>query len=1392
MNRIASRALQGVEMKPFIKTRFLSLLSILSVLIGAIGMPSQTVYAAGIVSLLSGITYEENFNTLATSGFSDGVPNGWYFVESLTNADTTYRAGTGSDNTGDTYSFGANSDAERALGQLRSANLETIIGANFSNDTGGAIRLLTISYTGEQWRLGATSRTDRMDFQYSTNATSLTTGTWTDVDALDFTAPVTSGTVGLLDGNASANRVTMRQVVTGLNIPNGSTFWIRWTDLDASGSDDGLAVDDFSLTPNALVDTTAADFSAGTAGDCVVDNTIGDGAVRLNIPTSTSCVFTSRVLNAGTLVDWLNLTATTTLPAGTSVGFEARSGNTPSPDVSWTNWQAASGTITNPGSQYLQYRATLSTTDSGQTPVLENVTINLADGTISTLTSPDGTLSSWNGSFVWTGVNNATHYLLEVYTPAMTQLYRKWYTSAQTGCASGTNCSLTPSDLSLSNGDYQWRVLDYGAYGYGIWTHFKSFALNANCYTLTINENPAGSGTVTAPTQTCSGGYLAGTVVQLAAVPGSGYVFSSWSGDASGTTNPVSVTMDANKSVTANMRGNTPISPSGTLTGWDKSFTWTGLSDATHYLLEVQTSGGTQVFRKWYTSSQTGCLGATACSVTPTDLSLANGDYQWRVLDYGAYGYGINSAFKTFTLNTACYTLTTNVNPAGSGTVNVPAQSCPGGYIAGTMVQLTAAPGSGYAFSSWSGDAGGTTNPVSVTMNGDKTVTANMRGNTPISPSGTLTSWNNTYTWTGLSDATWYLLEVQTSSGTQVHRKWYTSAQAGCSGGTACSITPSETAYLPNGDYKWRVMDYGAYGYGLNSAFKTFTLNVTPVCGSVIYVDVDSTASSPDGCSWGTAYTSLQDALAAATSGKQIWVANGAYYPDRGGGQTLGDRNASFVLKEGVAIYGGFTGNESSLAMRNSNPATNGTVLSGDIGTPNVAADNSYQVVQGSNLSASTVLDGFTITRGNSNGSSGHGGGIYLTSSSPTLANLIITNNIAVSNGGGMYVISTNTLPEPSYSRPSLTDVTFSNNTAARGGGLYTQNASPTLTRVVFNNNTATSGAGGGMNNQTLTLSDASSLPSLTDVTFNNNTANGGGGMYNSNASSILNRVTFYGNVANRRGGGMLNENANPTLTNVTFYGNISNESVGAAPWGGGGIMNVTSSPTLNNVTFSGNNSLNGSGTAGGDAIRNALTSSPVITNSIFWGDLNDEITSDGTGTTTISYSVVQGGFAGGSNIITTDPKLGTLANNGGFTQTMALGAGSSALDVGNNSICATSDQRGVTRPQGLVCDAGAYELDVVLLIAPSGTLGSWNNTFSWTGQSDATWYLLEVYTPDGSTQVFRKWYTSTQTGCSGGTACSISPPETAGLSGSYKWRILDYGSYGYGTWTSYLNFSVP
>ncbi len=230
--------------------------------------------AAGTVSLTAlGSAYTQDFNTLASTGTANtAVPTGWEFSESGTNANTTYRAGTGSDTTGDTYSFGAASNTERAFGGLRSGSLVPLIGAQFTNNTGGTITSLAIAYTGEQWRLGqnTTGRAaDRLDFQLSSNATSITTGTWTDYDSLDFASPVVTGTLGALDGNAAANRTATSFTITGLSIANGASFWIRWADTDLiPGADDGLSVDDFSLTPDgrstvAEVAPTVSTTSAG-------------------------------------------------------------------------------------------------------------------------------------------------------------------------------------------------------------------------------------------------------------------------------------------------------------------------------------------------------------------------------------------------------------------------------------------------------------------------------------------------------------------------------------------------------------------------------------------------------------------------------------------------------------------------------------------------------------------------------------------------------------------------------------------------------------------------------------------------------------------------------------------------------------------------------------------------------------------------------------------------------------------------------------------------------------------------------------------------------------------------------------------------------------------------
>ncbi|HEY0040426.1 MAG TPA: hypothetical protein VGB71_07170, partial [Flavisolibacter sp.] len=206
----------------------------------------------------------ENFNTLASAGVSSTVPAGWAFVESPTN--TTYTAGTGSATTGDTYSFGAAGNSDRAFGELTTGSLQSTIGASFTNNTGATITTLAISYYGEQWRLGALGREDKLDFQYSTSSTTLVNGTWTDVNYLDFTAPVVAGGVGLMNGNLAANRTLIKFSLTNLSIPNGTTFWIRWRSVEATGSDDGLSIDDFTIQalPASIATGEVLDFGGTT------------------------------------------------------------------------------------------------------------------------------------------------------------------------------------------------------------------------------------------------------------------------------------------------------------------------------------------------------------------------------------------------------------------------------------------------------------------------------------------------------------------------------------------------------------------------------------------------------------------------------------------------------------------------------------------------------------------------------------------------------------------------------------------------------------------------------------------------------------------------------------------------------------------------------------------------------------------------------------------------------------------------------------------------------------------------------------------------------------------------------------------------------------------------
>lgn len=230
---------------------FVGLLRLFVAFATVVGSGSFSLASAQVSILVDGVTLTQDFNGLASSGSSTSLPSGWVLLEGGANANDSYAANNGGSNSGNSYSYGVGTNGERAFGALRSGNLFAVIGAAFTNDTGTTLTSLDLSYWGEEWRLGTANRQDRLDFQYSLDATSLNTGNWVDVDALDFATPVTTETVGAKVGDNPAYRV-QRQANIAVAIAPGATFWIRWNDFDASGADDGLAVDDFSLTAFVL------------------------------------------------------------------------------------------------------------------------------------------------------------------------------------------------------------------------------------------------------------------------------------------------------------------------------------------------------------------------------------------------------------------------------------------------------------------------------------------------------------------------------------------------------------------------------------------------------------------------------------------------------------------------------------------------------------------------------------------------------------------------------------------------------------------------------------------------------------------------------------------------------------------------------------------------------------------------------------------------------------------------------------------------------------------------------------------------------------------------------------------------------------------------------------
>ncbi len=290
------------------------------------------------------------------------------------------------------------------------------------------------------------------------------------------------------------------------------------------------------------------------------------------------------------------------------------------------------------------------------------------------------------------------------------------------------------------------------------------------------------------------------------------------------------------------------------------------------------------------------------------------------------------------------------------------------------------------------------------------------------------------------------------------------------------------------------------------------------------HVDTDVMSSTIDGMSWTTAYPNLQDALAVAQDRDEIWVAEGVYYPDEGGGQTDDDVMASFAMKSGVKIYGGFAGTETWRGRRQ--PRVNVTVLSGDIDrndvtdsdgvvttTANITGSNARHVIFNSDVNSTAVLDGFTITAGDVNV-----GGVCPGD-----------NNC----GGGMYNIR---------SSPEINQISFRGNRAgAHGGGMVNwDNSNPEMSQISFSGNSATLHGGGMINSH-------SSHPEMSQVSFSGNFAAVGGGMFNQeNSNPKMSQVSFSGNAAQNEGGGMFNTGSNPHIVNSIFWANAANGLINA------------------------------------------------------------------------------------------------------------------------------------------------------------------------------------------------------------------------------------------------------
>jgi hypothetical protein len=264
----------------------------------AIAAACSLVLSADAQILLSGgLAYSQNFNSLSntpagttytwTDNATLGV-EGWYASRSYSAgttgpfgpfAYTGYRVGDGSANNGTLWSYGTIGAIDRALGSSSSGTPKTNTwGVRFQNDNPYAVDNILISYTGEQWRNGGNTAVQSLFFAYKTGASPVVSSPldvspngvngWIGFAGLNFNSPITGATAATLDGNLLANQTAFVNVLlTGVTLNPGDEIFLRWLDIDDSGNDHGLAIDNFSISFTQVPEpATAALFGLAAVG----------------------------------------------------------------------------------------------------------------------------------------------------------------------------------------------------------------------------------------------------------------------------------------------------------------------------------------------------------------------------------------------------------------------------------------------------------------------------------------------------------------------------------------------------------------------------------------------------------------------------------------------------------------------------------------------------------------------------------------------------------------------------------------------------------------------------------------------------------------------------------------------------------------------------------------------------------------------------------------------------------------------------------------------------------------------------------------------------------------------------------------------------------------------